>query len=63
MEKIYEILGKLLNQKDEKMYDLVWVGRNYSKKDLINDLEEVKEEINNLVLELEERDSQQLSTF
>lgn len=60
MSKIYEVLSKLLNQTDEKMYGLVWVGKNYSKQDLINDLEEVKEETEHLIDSLDEHEREQL---
>ena len=48
-ETAKEILEKVLNtvqsKKEEKMYDLVWVGRNYSKRNLIEDLKKAKEKL------------------
>ena len=45
LETVNKILSAIQNQKDEKMYDLTWVGRNYSKKNLIEDLKKVKQEL------------------
>jgi len=38
-------LRTVQNQKSEKMYDLVWVGKGYSKKHLIEDLKRAKEKL------------------
>jgi len=44
-EILERVLNSVQNQKDEKMYELVWVGRNYSKKQLIEDLKKAKEKL------------------
>jgi len=41
-EILERILKTIQNQKDERVYDITWVGRNYSKGNLIKDLKEMK---------------------
>lgn len=42
-KKLNEVIAKLKSGSDgdEKLMSLIWVGRNYSKKDLLDDLREL----------------------
>jgi len=44
-EILDRVLNTIQNQKDERLYDNVFIGRGYSKKNLIEDLTKIKKEI------------------
>lgn len=46
----YSNLSDIITELDSEHADLVWVGKNYSKRDLINDLKQInKNTLNNKV--------------
>jgi hypothetical protein len=44
-EILDRVLNTIQNQKDERLYNSVFIGRGYSKRKLIEDLTKIKEEI------------------
>ena len=49
IEKIDEMRKKMKEGKPDVFLDMIWVGRDYSVQNVIDDLKEIREELNRSV--------------